>query len=192
MNKTSKKTNWINLIGLLLIIFLGVEDLFLIQQNRHLKESLSPPPIMLLKPGERVGAFKVQRSDGKIEDVTYADTTKKYMLFVLSTMCPHCHKNLQRWNEFANNNQDNRCRIIGISVNDLERTRSYNDTAGVNFELLTLADTSFARRYKVSAFPETILVDGNGTVEKAWAGELSGEAMNEIRTLLQSATKLTN
>ena len=118
--------------------------------------------------------------------MTYLDSTKKSLFFILSTTCPHCFKNLKKWNEIAENTDSLRCTVLGISTNDLERTRKYQDTVSLKFQLSAIADTSFFRKYKVSAYPETILIDSKGFVGGAWVGELSDEEIKEIQSLLNS------
>ncbi len=180
MDGDKRKTNWIYLIGVVLIVFLGVEDILLILQNRKLKSALTPPPLVLVKPGEKVGAFRVQMLDGRFDQLTYVDTVEKYLLFVLSTKCPHCHRTLQQWNEIENNSNNHRCRIIGVSSSDFDQTVKYSDSTNLRFELVTIADTAFYRKYKVYAYPETILIDSKGVVESAWGGELSEKDVGDI------------
>ena len=193
MEELKKKTNWIQLISFIVIALLGAEDVMLIYQNRQLKDMLKGPPQMEpLKAGEHLETVKVQTLDGTTTDLAYTEPSQKYLLFVFSTTCPHCEKTLPAWQTIANNKNDN-CNILGISIHTLEETNKFVAAKNINFVTVTAAeDTSFSRKYKVAGVPETILISGNGTVEKAWVGELNADQTKEIQNLISSSTASTN
>ena len=186
------RPDWLKVVGVVIVGFLVIENIILIQQNRELQTALHPAPREILVEGESVGPFKVRSLNGDSITINYADSTKKYLLFVFTVTCPHCHKNLGRWNALVKNIGEVRDEIVGICVSDLEHTLKYRDTTGIIFRLAALADTSFLRRYKITLFPETILVNGNGRVKKVWAGELSESQISDILMLMHSSTKTIN
>lgn len=190
MERPKKETNWIQLFSFTIIAVLAVEDGLLIIQNKELKARLAAataPKMAPLKPGEFVQSVRLQTLDGSIRELNYTDTSKKYLLFVFSTTCPHCEKNLVNWQEITESNRANGCDIIGISVQKLDVTQRYATTKNVGFVTVSAAnDTSFVRKYRISGVPETILIAGNGKVEGTWQGELSAEQTNEIKRLISS------
>jgi peroxiredoxin len=191
--ESGAKRIWINIIGLILITFLSVDVIVLTIQNRELKSrfnatSAQPDP---LKPGEQVEPFSFTTLDGGIANLDYSDSNTKYLLFVLSTTCPHCEKNLVAWKEIVDRNQNDQCNIMGLSLDNIENTKSYVASKNVSFVLSAVTDTSFSRKYKIAGVPETILIQ-NGTVEKAWLGELSKEQTSEIINLMSVQNALTN
>ena len=190
METVKKKTYWIQLVTFTIIAVLVVEDGLLIIQNKELKARLNAfaaPQMEPLKPGEVLQPVNVQTLDGNIRELNYSDTSKKYLLFVFSTTCPHCERNLVRWQEIVDGYHADGCDIIGISVHDLDATQRYVTTKNIGFVTVSSAkDTSFARKYKMSGVPETILVAKNGKVEKTWRGELNAEQTDEIKSLIGS------
>ena len=182
-------------IGYLLILFLTAEVILLTYQNRELKQELknlvaATQPMESLKPGERVEPFNVKTLDGGLSEVRYADPAKKYLLLVLSTTCPHCAKTLPVWDVIARNRPNN-ADVLGISVHDVDHTKKYVEESKINFYVVSV-DTSFYRKYKISGVPETILVSGDGTVEKSWIGELTADQSTEIQNLMGASKTLTN
>ena len=143
-----------------------------------------------LKPGERVEAFKVYTLDGNASEVGYTDTTRKCLLFVLSTSCPHCEKTIASWRQIAESDTRNICNIFGVSLQPFDETKRYLESKNVGFYLVS-AETSFSRKYKVPGVPETILLQGNGIVQKTWLGELSTTQVDEIQVLM-GVTKTPN
>ncbi|MDI6767331.1 MAG: hypothetical protein QME52_10960, partial [Bacteroidota bacterium] len=91
----------------------------------------------------------VQTLSGDEKAITYDDSTKKYLFFVLSTDCPHCINNLTHWKEITIGNDNDNCYILGISMSNLEETNKYAAERDVSFYLST-ADTSFGREYKIA------------------------------------------
>ena len=138
-----------------------------------------------VKTGEKVAPIVVQTLDGKISEISYTNPTKKYLLFVLSTTCPHCEKALISWRTISQSNTAGKCDIIGVSLHNLDATRKYLATKDVGFYTVSAAsDTSFSRKYRITGVPETILIKGNGSVEKVWIGELTQDQTNEIQKLM--------
>jgi cytochrome c biogenesis protein CcmG, thiol:disulfide interchange protein DsbE len=186
MEELKKKTNWVQLIGIVLIIFLGVEDVLLILQNKQLKatiNTLTTPQMEPLKTGDRLEPVKIQSFDGSRSDLIYSDSTKKYLLFLFSTTCPHCEKNIPIWQSLIAS-MDNHIKILGVSTQKLNETKQFIQGKIVNFRIVTAyEDTSFQRKYRVIGVPETILIDGEGKVEKVWMGELQPDQINEIKIL---------
>jgi peroxiredoxin len=189
-----KKINWLQVVTLVVIGLLMIEVVILTIQNRELKTAISnltQSQIEPLKHGEKVEPFKIQTLSGDTAEFTYSDTKKRYLLFVLSTKCPHCQKNLLLWKEIANTANET-VNIFGISLDNFEQTKQYASTKDIGFYLASVADTSFGRKYKIGGVPETILIDGNSTVEKVWIGKLSKESLDDIKILMGAPKALTN
>ena len=191
MDKTSKSFSWLQAGAFFLISLLTAEVVLLTLQNRDLKNKLKSTAFAAqvdpLAPGEKAVPFKIQTLDGATNELAFSDPAKKSLLFVLSTTCPHCEKTLANWKTITEKSLDDRCNIIGVSIHNLEETRKYLTNKKVGFYMVSAAaDTGFSRKYKISGVPETILIDGNGSVEKVWLGELSDEQTEEIEKLMSA------
>lgn len=182
-----KKNRWKQIVNFTVIGFLVVEVVLLMLQNRELKTQFNTMikgqfNTDTLNVGERVENFEMMRMNNTPLGITYLDSTKKYLFFVFSTTCPYCEKNLEHWKYLEGDNHDESLRIIWLSIHDLDKTREYVGKKNLNFDI-AVADTSFSRKYKIGGVPKTILIKGNGTVEKVWTGVLDAEKMKEIQTL---------
>ncbi|TLY28970.1 MAG: TlpA family protein disulfide reductase [Ignavibacteria bacterium] len=189
MEQIKRKKNWTLAVFCALVVFLAIDVVLLTLQNRELKLMLKAMTPMAqvepLKTGEKVAPIVVQTLDGKISEISYTNPTKKYLLFVLSTTCPHCEKALISWRTISQSNTAGKCDIIGVSLHNLDATRKYLATKDVGFYTVSAAsDTSFSRKYRITGVPETILIKGNGSVEKVWIGELTQDQTNEIQKLM--------
>lgn len=94
MEETKKIINWGQVLSYSIIVLLTLECIFLILQNRDLKQTLnstsSVAQVEPLKPGDKVESCKMTNLESNIGELSYDDPAKKYLLFVLSTTCPHC------------------------------------------------------------------------------------------------------
>jgi peroxiredoxin len=183
------------IINYLVIVLLTVVVVLLSLQNRELKgtiRNLTMPiqPIDPLKSGERVEPFDIKTLDGSSGVVRFTDPTKKHLLFVFSTTCPHCARTLPFWQMIAESRTKD-VDVLGVSIHDVDLTNKYVAESNVNFYVVSV-DTNFSRKYRVSGVPETILINGDGKVEQAWIGELSSNQMNEIQNLLSASETLSN
>lgn len=196
MENSKRSFSWIQTGGVILILLLASEVVLLTIQNRQLKKSLDQTTIGYqtdpLKPGERVEPVKIQLLDGTTKELSYQDPSRKYLLFVLSTTCPHCAKMLPVWKLIATHKAEN-CTVLGLCLHDLDQTTKFIAANNVGFYTASVAqDTSFGRKYKIGGIPETILIRGNGTVEKAWVGELTTNQADEISGLISTSTLSLN
>jgi peroxiredoxin len=192
-----KKAGWFQLITYLAILLLAAEVILLAIQNRDLKKALSSMSVVSqvepLKAGDRVEAFKLQTMDGNVNELNYADPAKKYLLFILSTTCPHCEKTLPVWSDIVAKNSNDNCSIIGVSIHPIDQTIKFAADKKITFYLASAAkDTSFYRKYRIPGVPETILLDGSGIVQRTWVGELNPEQAEEIENLTAANKTLTN
>jgi len=166
------------------IFILSIDVVFLTIQNKKLKSTIQTyigNSVNPLKSGDQVKPLKVISMNGDTINFTYTETDKKYILFVLSTTCPHCEKNLIYWQNIIDSIDNNKLNIFGISLNNYDETLHYIMEKKLGFYTFTIADTNFIKEYKIAGVPETILLNGKGVVENVWIGELNNEKTMEIR-----------
>src|SRR2546426_8796919 len=120
------------------IVLLAIEVVLLMQQNRELKSAvraMASEAVEPLRPGDSVQTVGFQTMDGKRGELSYTTQRKKYLLFVLSTSCPHCEKNLEPWSNLVAFDSNRRCNIVGLSVDELQSTIDYAGERHLPFSL---------------------------------------------------------
>ena len=183
-------------VSLVIIILLIAETIVLILQNRNLKAEivvmLTGDQTAPLQPGERVEPFTAKLLNGHAATVAYNDPSKQYLLFVFSTTCLHCEKNFPLWKSLAAH-APGQCEITGVSIHAVDKTFDYIERQEANFPSVSVSgDTSFARKYKITGVPQTLLITGGGVVKKNWVGELSPDQVKEIQVLIHGTSAPTN
>ena len=162
---------------------LAIDVVVLSVKNRdlkdHIREITGFEPPEPLAPGTLAEKISVTLLDGRNDSISYDEAYAKYLLFVFSTSCPHCEANIPRWKSL-NEILDGRCFIIAISIHEVGRTIEYVAKREFPFYTVSLNDSAFYQRYKISGVPVTILISENTTVEGVWRGELNDDQVGEI------------
>lgn len=183
-----KKIRPFQIIITIIIVFLSVENVFLILQNKQLKSvvrNLSGDYNSSLKPGDKLKPIDVMELTGEIKNIKFNLGTRKNLLFLFSTNCPHCEKNLPYWESLRNSIDSSLCGITIISKNDSEATIDWLQKNKVNFDVSVNKDTSF----KIFVVPQTILTDKTGIIENIWLGELNSSIVKSIQNMIKSSSK---
>jgi len=187
-SSSNKKTLYV--VGSIALLLLLVINVILVIQNRDLKQRLEEFAAQrtpnILKVGDEVPSAVITMLDGQRKELSYSDSNKKYLLFLFNTTCGSCERNLPTWESIAASKQNGTYDILALSIFDEEKTRAFVSEKKMNLPV-GLADTSFVKSYKIIGVPHTVVIDGNGTVQKIWSGTLKPENIQEIMNLLSAS-----
>ncbi len=181
----------------MVITLLAIDVVVLSVKNRDLKDHIREisgfEPPEPFEPGSVAGKISVTLLDGRNDSISYDEAYAKYILFVFSTTCPHCEANIPTWKSL-NETLNGRCFIIAISIHDVERTVDYVTKREFPFYTVSLNDTAFYQRYKISGVPVTMLIATDATVEGVWKGRLDDEQEKDIvsRITLNAAASINH
>ena len=106
----------------------------------------------------------------------------RYVLyFFFATTCQACKNNMPNWNNLMDTLSHQRVRIVGLSPDSLFRIRELLAHVPAKFPVFSVVpDLPKLKKYKLTIFPSTILVEPSGVVKRLWGGLLSDEKMKEI------------
>ncbi len=192
MDQIKRKIDWTQLASITLIILLTVEVFLLIRENKQLRTALAGYQPVQLKPGERAESFKIESLEGAAGEFTYSDPGRNYLLFIFSTTCSHCENTMVYWQHIAANGKDSHCNIVGVSMDSPGETKKYASQKNLSFPVVSIADSGFGQKYKISGVPTTVLVRGDGVVEQSWYGELSAAQSDDIEHLMNARPTFKN
>jgi len=179
------KTQLWSIILIVLVVVMGVEILFLVQENKRLREALSHSrgQIKILSPEEKVPSLLGINLKGEELKLTYP-SSEKTLLFFFSPDCPACEENLDFWKKLYQNHGSGKLRIVGATNSDRNKTEEFVKKFQLTFPVMIVSDLSLLDKYKVEAVPQTMLIDTSGTVQKVWPGTLSENYKKEIESLI--------
>lgn len=161
----------------LAVVLLAFEVIVISNQNKKLKEEQR-------MGGERGVAIKVgdTLTFGKLQSLgssTSVDTLSPTLVFVFTTTCPFCKKNISQWKDIYRQVKS-RINIIAISVDAEDKSRALITTDTINYPVSVSLDAKkFRETNHISGVPATLLLD-NGIVRNVWGGLLTDEQKAEI------------
>lgn len=174
----------------LMLLALAVSNVLLLRQNLQMRAALTKAAPDFLQAGERVSPFvAIGLREERIE-VNYAGAGRMRVLLYFTPGCRYCREQFPYWRELIAHADHDRFEVLGVAADGEDRAkledylRSFN-CAGDSLTPLRVAlvPDAVRRAYKLSATPITMLVAGNGTVEKVWTGRWDAKAIAEANSL---------
>ena len=172
------------------LIGLAVEVIFLVRQNRQsriLVQELNQALASLsLQKGDHVLPFRVIDLRGIPTTISYGRESQKTLLFIFSTECAVCEKNIPFWNYLCENADEKKYRIMGITRNNPFEVQLYVEDQKIKFPVFVSDDLSFWWSYKLFRLPQTILINEQGIVEHVWQGVLFKPVREKILKIMMN------
>ena len=103
----------------------------------------------------------------------------RQLVFVLTTTCPYCRQTLPIWAALADSVRRLSgwtVDVVGISLDSVDVTRTYGETHGVAYPLVTFPSRKLKQLYRARAVPQTLVLDEEGRVLYARTGLLEPAA----------------
>ena len=108
---------------------------------------------------------------------------KVLVLNFWATWCPPCREEMPELSAMQNQYKNQNMVILGLSTDDLDKTKAFIRTAPVSYPILAgdidamnLAESLGNNR---GILPYTVIVDTNGTVVKAFFGRINQQLLEE-------------
>ncbi len=183
-----KKINWFNLFLYATVVLLATQVYFLSMENRSLKAGGEMKSLTAVASGVQFAGMPVASLDGQEQTLVFDQPDAKKLLFLFSTNCQYCTENIVNW-EALIASHSSRVELLAISENSVEETHIYQQDNSFPGEILVALPDDYRERYDVMAVPQTVLLNRDGIVEKAWLGRLNGEQLEDIATHINDADK---
>lgn len=108
---------------------------------------------------------------------------KVLVLNFWATWCPPCREEMPELSAMQDQYKDQNMVILGLSTDDLDKTKAFIKTAPVSYpilagdmEAMNLAETLGNNR---GILPYTVIVDANGTVVKTFFGRVNQQLLEK-------------
>jgi peroxiredoxin len=170
------------------LIGLAVEVIVLVRQNRQsrilihdLNQALAS---LSLQKGDPVPGFGGMNLTGIPTTISYGSEDQKTLLFVFSTECAVCEKNIPFWNYLYENVDAKKYRLIGITRNDPFEAQLFVEDQKIKFPVVVTDELSFWWSYKLFRLPQTILINEQGVVEHVGQGVLDKPARGKMLKIM--------
>ena len=182
-DKLSGKNLYMAFIHIALLV-LVVEVLVLTKQSQELRMMGSPrEPVQVGSPFV-LGQLLPANVNADI------DTTRPLLVYVFSTRCGYCVKNLPAWAALADSAVSRGIGTMAISTDSVATAAAYIAKHSIRYAVYVATDgREFMVRNGIQFVPQTILRDREGRASAVWPGELSSSAASAIQTALRDYSK---
>jgi peroxiredoxin len=128
---------------------------------------------VILEAGEEVGEVELLDEDGNKLKILFSNGEKDVLLCIISTNCPSCKENVNKWKSFAalkSNSYD----VIFINTDKLSNIRLFKEENKWVNKIFNI-DEANMKLLKIGAVPITYLISKNGDVMFSHLGKLREE-----------------
>jgi hypothetical protein len=160
-------------------VALAVLTLFLVWQNRNLKDELAelrapqiPPEA--LQQGDEIVAMNVLDETGNGVTINLRRAGEKTLLLIFSPDCPACAMTLPIWSELFEDPPAS-ARVFGLRLG-----AALEGAPVPPFTVYTPDEAGSGLTGKIPFIPTTLLLDDRGVVEQVWYGVLEEEQQEEL------------
>lgn len=158
------------------VVALAAQVVVLTSQNKKLKESQPQSKKEQIKEGDQLAFGQLE----PLRDARVDTSSSKQIVFVMTTTCQFCKQSVPMWNQLAAT-RNLSISIIGISLDDRERTIEYVKSNNILFPVFLSSDQEFFKNSsRVYSVPKTILRQSGGRVLKVWHRQFTESNLNEV------------
>ena len=186
------RKRWLDIGLVTLVLLLCTVTIVLTLENRSLKNTINDLTSPLQPTNDIVGRdatpIRILNLNNQIDEIIFTNTKIPILLFVFNTSCPHCEHTLLIWNSVVNNLDSGVCNVAGLSLDDVEKTRSYMLQKNIAFNVASIHDSTFSSNYGIGGIPQTILVSQQGKVKQIWSGKLQISHISNILDAINDST----
>jgi hypothetical protein len=159
------------------VLALAVEVFVLGKQNRELKSTANQQRQVDIKVGEHLsldGLTPVTTSNA-------VDSTVRQLIYIFTTTCPFCEKNVAAWKEVNKAASRRRVRVLGICLDSPKNALAYAVKFRLSYEIYVPENVAKYRQGNhIVGVPNTVLRSSSGQAESVWLGLLGSDKVKEI------------
>jgi hypothetical protein len=163
----------------ILVVFAAI-IVFLVLEIKSMSNTDSGrPKIEQAEPGEKYADIPVLKTDSTETTIDLTSNGKDKLLFIFSTECPHCTKNIPYWNKIYDKFSES-INIYSVSYMPYGRVLPYISQFEISYPVFIAKSSTFRKEYKIAGVPQTILFSDSGVVKDLWIGALNDERFEEV------------
>jgi peroxiredoxin len=176
------RKNWFSLLLILIVIIMGLEIVYLMDQNRKLRGTISNFTYFTgtLERDDSVPPFRAYDLNGEIVEIAYSSDQPYTLLVWFSPSCSACDDNLHFWNELYLDYNSGHIRMLGMCADDTAAIHTLVEEYGLAFPIVGLDDHSLVEAYNGYTLPQTMLISPQGSVRGVWRGSLDEKRRESV------------
>lgn len=172
-----------------IIVLMGAEIIYLVYQNRQLKQLLDDPSQLLaktLQAGDMVPAIRGVDINGGDYSLNYAEAGPWTLVLWFSPNCSSCEDNFAFWNQIEQRRLVENLRLVGFCACNPSEGKGAATAHAIGYPILAITEPTLVDMYKGNLLPQTILIDPGGKITQVWPGALLEQQKSEILSQLEN------
>jgi len=172
-------------LTILLICSVGV-NLLLARKTQKLQSTLDTIESgKKLVPGSGVPALQATSLSGTPVNLSYSETSSPTVIYVFSTSCGWCDRNLENIKFLAASRKDS-YRFIGLSIDrDVSQLGDYVTKVKLPFPIYHSPSPLMWNDYKLGGTPMTIVISTEGKVLDDWSGAYAQSIRENVESFFK-------
>lgn len=186
--RSKKSRDRLTYVLIAIIIIMGIEIVYLIFQNRILKNIIADPMkyFQTLSKDETVPSFTAKDINGDELSVSYSETEPYTMLLWFGATCSSCENNIAFWKQIYSEYHSKRLKFLGMFIGNPSSARKFAANNNIEFPIICATQRYIVDLYKGHILPQTMLVTPEGMVKSIWPGILHEQSEIEIVETLKA------
>jgi peroxiredoxin len=171
-----------------IIVFLSIQNLFFVLQNRGLKNSLSLLTYekSIIGEGQLVSSFHSRLLSGTEEFINLENMKSLTLLLIFSKECKPCLLNVASWNLIYRNFKNSNVNFLGITYDsNLELLKTFVNKNNIEFRVNAIENLN-ELNFNIMVTPQTLIIDKYGKVLKSYRGILKEDEIKDISLIIES------
>ena len=183
------RRDFLPVLLLLVIVAMGVEIIYLIDQNHRLRAMIDDPTLFFnktLQKNQTVPSIRAEGVNGEDVSLRYAPAEPYTLLMWFSPTCSSCQDNFGFWNEIYRRHDLNLLRLVGFCACNPDEGRDVVSGDSIEYPVLAVTERSLIDMYKGNLLPQTVLISPEGVIRGVWPGSLVERQKKEILSALMA------
>lgn len=165
------KQNFSQIVLAIVVLALIISSLFLIIENRKLKENLEQSKKFVTDVGYRFSDLNVKTLEEKEETLSLSQDGKQTLLFVFRTSCEYCLQQYPYWRSLISSVDRNKWNVVAVTSEEdpvlISQHLKENGMEGTETRIISAEDMVSAR---LAYTPMTLTLNSDGIVTRVWPG----------------------
>lgn len=172
------RVNKTKLFLLLLLISMAIVNILLLQQNLQMRAALNKNQPEMPQVGEKLQSLFGKDMNGGDVKINFSENSKKRFFLYFSPACQYCKHQFPDWKDLVLHTNSEQIEVWGVvsrdekqkNIEEYLRMFELDSTSNIPLQIIFVSDEQL-QNYKLKLTPTTILVSGEGSVEKSWIGK---------------------
>jgi len=182
------RKNLTTLLLVAVITLMGIEIVYLVYQNRQLRQMIDDPSRFFektLQAGQTVPAIRAEDVNGNELALTYSQDGPYTLVLWFSPTCSSCEDNFEFWQDVHRLSKPEKLRIVGFCACTVGEAKEEITAKQLGFPVLAATEPTIVDLYKGNLLPQTILIAPDGLIKSVWPGALLESKKKDILSILR-------